>query len=211
MTFYQIFLFSLLGAVFGLFMWGKLRHDLVAVLALLAATLAGQVTMSGTFAGFASPATVTVALVLIVSRGLVNSGAVNIIARRLLPSLESPTAHVGALAGVAGALSSFMNNVGALALLMPAALQSAAKATRSPSVLLMPLAFGSILGGLVTLIGTPPNIIIASIREQMTEQPFTMFDFTPVGGSIAVTGIAFVGLIGWRLIPHDQSSRTTAN
>jgi len=79
MTFYQIFLFSLLGAVFGLFMWGKLRHDLVAVLALLAATLAGQVTMSGTFAGFASPATVTVALVLIVSRGLVNSGAVNII------------------------------------------------------------------------------------------------------------------------------------
>ena len=104
-----------------------------------------------------------------------------------------------------------MNNVGALALLMPAALQSAAKATRSPSVLLMPLAFGSILGGLVTLIGTPPNIIIASIREQMTGQPFTMFDFTPVGGSIAVTGIAFVGLIGWRLIPHDQSSRTTAN
>ena len=203
MTFYQIFLFSLLGAVFGLFMWGKLRHDLVAVLALLAATLAGQVTMSGTFAGFASPATVTVALVLIVSRGLVNSGAVNIIARRLFPPLESPTAHVGALAGVPGALSSFMNNVDALALLMPAA--------RSPSVLLMPLAFGSILGGLVTLIGTPPNIIIASIREQMTGQPFTMFDFTPVGGSIAVTGIAFVGLIGWRLIPHDQSSRTTAN
>ena len=201
----------MLGAVFGLFMWGKLRHDLVAVLALLAATLAGQVSMSGAFAGFASPATVTVALVLIVSRGLVNSGAVNIIARHLLPPLESPTAHVGALAGVAGALSSFMNNVGALALLMPAALQSAAKATRSPSVLLMPLAFGSILGGLVTLIGTPPNIIIASIREQMTGQPFTMFDFTPVGGAIAVTGIAFVALIGWRLIPHDQSSRTTAN
>jgi di/tricarboxylate transporter len=210
-TFDQVFLLALLGVVFGLFMWGKLRHDLVAILALLAATLAGQVSMTGAFAGFASPATVTVALVLIVSRGLVNSGAVNIIARRLLPPLESPTAHVGALSGVAGALSSFMNNVGALAMLMPAALQSAAKAARSPSVLLMPLAFGSILGGLVTLIGTPPNIIIASIREQMTGQPFSMFDFTPVGGAIALTGIAFVALIGWRLIPHDQSSRTTAS
>ncbi len=210
MTFDQIFLLSLLGVIFGLFLWGKLRHDLVAIVALLAATLAGQVSMSGAFAGFASPATVTVALVLIVSRGLVNSGAVNIIARRLLPPLGSPTAHVGAISGVAGALSSFMNNVGALALLMPAALQSAAKAARSPSVLLMPLAFGSILGGLVTLIGTPPNIIIASIREQMTGQPFTMFDFTPVGGAIAVTGIAFVALIGWRLIPHDPKGRTTA-
>ena len=118
---------------------------------------------------------------------------------------------MGAVTGVAGALSAFMNNVGALALLMPAALQSAAKAARSPSVLLMPLAFGSILGGLVTLIGTPPNIIIASIREQMTGQPFTMFDFSPVGGAVAVTGIAFVALIGWRLIPHDLTSRTTAS
>lgn len=211
MTFDQIFLLSLLAAVFGLFLWGKLRHDLVAVLALLAATLAGQVSMSGAFAGFASPATVTVALVLIVSRGLVNSGAVNIIARRLLPPLESPTAHVGALSGVAGALSSFMNNVGALAMLMPAALQSAAKAARSPSVLLMPLAFGSILGGMVTLIGTPPNIIIASIREQMTGEPFAMFDFTPVGGVIALTGIAFVALIGWRLVPQGSENRTTAS
>ncbi|MDA1326686.1 MAG: SLC13 family permease [Proteobacteria bacterium] len=211
MTFDQILMLCLLGVVLGLFIWGKLRHDVVAILALLGATLAGHVSMSGAFAGFANPATVTVALVLIVSRGLVNSGAVNIIARRLLPPLKSPTAHVGAVTGVAGALSAFMNNVGALALLMPAALQSAAKAARSPSVLLMPLAFGSILGGLVTLIGTPPNIIIASIREQMTGQPFTMFDFSPVGGAVAVTGIAFVALIGWRLIPHDLTSRTTAS
>ena len=211
MTIDQIFLLSLLGVVFGLFVWGRLRYDLVAVLALLAATLAGQVSMASAFAGFASPATVTVALVLIVSRGLVNSGAVNIIARRLLPPIESPTAHVGALSSVAGALSSFMNNVGALALLMPAALQSAAKAARSPSLLLMPLAFGSLLGGLVTLIGTPPNIIIASIREEMTGVPFAMFDFTPVGGAIAVTGIAFVALVGWRLIPNAPDSRTTAS
>lgn len=210
MTFDQIFLLALLAAVFGLFMWGKLRHDVVALLALLAATVAGQIAAADAFMGFASPATVTVALVLVVSRGLVNSGAVNLIARHFLPPVESPTAHVGILSSVAGALSSFMNNVGALALLMPATLQSAAKAQRSPSVLLMPLAFGSILGGLVTLIGTPPNIIIASIREQMTGQPFTMFDFAPVGGAIAVTGIAFVALVGWRLIPHDSNNRTTA-
>ena len=211
MTFDQIFLLSLLAAVFGLFMWGKLRHDIVALLALLAATVAGQIKMGDAFMGFASPATVTVALVLVVSRGLVNSGAVNMMARQFLPPVQSPTAHVGILSSVAGAMSSFMNNVGALALLMPATLQSAAKAERSPSVLLMPLAFGSILGGLVTLIGTPPNIIIASIREQMTGQPFTMFDFTPVGGAIAVAGIAFVALVGWRLIPHDLSGRTTAS
>jgi len=211
MSFDQIYLLCLLAVVLGLFMWGRIRYDIVAMLALLAAILAGQVPMANAFAGFASPATVTVALVLIVSRGLVNSGAVNIVARRLLPPLKSPTAHVGALAGTAGALSSFMNNVGALALLMPAALQSAAKAARSPSILLMPLAFGSILGGLTTLIGTPPNIIIASIREQMTGQPFAMFDFTPVGGAVAVAGIAFVALIGWRLIPQDPASRTTAS
>lgn len=208
MTFDQYFMLFLLAAVFGLFMWGRLRHDIVAILALLAATVAGQISTTDAFLGFASPATVTVALVLVVSRGLVNSGAVNLIARQFIPPVRSPTAHVGILSSLAGALSSFMNNVGALALLMPATLQSAAKAERSPSVLLMPLAFGSILGGLVTLIGTPPNIIIASIREQMTGQPFSMFDFTPVGGVIAVTGIAFVALIGWRLIPHN---RTTAS
>jgi di/tricarboxylate transporter len=211
MTFDQVFLLSLLAAIFGLFMWGKLRHDIVAILALLSATVAGQISMADSFMGFASPATVTVALVLVVSRGLVNSGAVNLIARQFIPPVESPTAHVGILSSVAGAMSSFMNNVGALALLMPAALQSATKAKRSPSVLLMPLAFGSILGGLVTLIGTPPNIIIASIREQMTGEAFSMFDFTPVGGAIAVTGIAFVALVGWRLIPHDSENRTTAS
>lgn len=211
MTFDQVFLLSLLAAVFALFIWGKLRHDIVAIMALLAATVAGQISMGGAFMGFASPATVTVALVLVVSRGLVNSGAVNLIARQFIPPVESATAHVGILSSLAGALSSFMNNVGALALLMPATLQSAAKAKRSPSVLLMPLAFGSILGGLVTLIGTPPNIIIASIREQMTGQAFSMFDFTPVGGVIAVTGIAFVALVGWRLIPHDSDGRTTAS
>jgi len=210
MTFEQAFILGLLVAVFGLFVWGRLRHDVVAILALLAAAAAGTVPATEVFAGFASPATVTVALVLVASRGLVNSGAIGLITRHL-PTMERPASHVGLLASIGGALSSIMNNVGALALLMPAALQSAAHVGRSPSVVLMPLAFGSILGGLVTLIGTPPNIIIASIREEITGTPFSMFDYTPVGGVIALAGIAFVTLIGWRLIPRAHEARTTAD
>ncbi|MEE8443941.1 MAG: SLC13 family permease [Alphaproteobacteria bacterium] len=210
MTFAQIFVLGLLVAVFGLFVWGRLRHDVVAILALLAATAAGTVPAGEMFAGFASPATVTVALVLVASRGLVNSGAVDLITRHL-PTPAPPTAHVGLMSSIGGALSSFMNNVGALALLMPAALQSAARVGRSPAVLLMPLAFGSILGGMVTLIGTPPNIIIASFRQELTGTPFSMFDYSPVGGVIALMGIAYIALVGWRLIPRSGEARTTAD
>jgi di/tricarboxylate transporter len=211
MTFDQIFLLCVLVAVLGLFIWGRLRHDIVAMLALLATAVGGQIQPQDVFSGFASAATVTVALVLIASRGLVNSGAVNMIARNVLPPVESTTVHVGLLSGVAGALSGFMNNVGALALLMPAALQSAKQAKRPASLLLMPLAFGSILGGLVTLIGTPPNIIIAAIRGETTGHPFTMFDFAPVGGAIAIAGILFVAVVGWRLIPSGRAETPSSD
>ena len=211
MTFDQIFLLCVLFGVLCLFVWGKLRHDIVAMLALLAIAVGGQIEPQDAFSGFASAATVTVALVLVASRGLMNSGAVNMIARNILPPVSSTTAHVGLLSGVAGILSGFMNNVGALALLMPAALQSARQAKRPASLLLMPLAFGSILGGLVTLIGTPPNIIIATIRGGTTGRPFTMFDFAPVGGAIAVAGIAFVALLGWRLIPAGRTETPSSD
>ncbi len=204
MTFDQIFLLGILAGVLGLFVWGKLRHDIVAMLGLLAAALGGQVQAQDVFSGFANAATVTVALVLVASRGLVNSGAVNMITRNLLPQVDSTTVHVGLLSGLGGALSSFMNNVGALAMLMPAAIQSARQANRPVSLLLMPLAYGSILGGLVTLIGTPPNIIIASLRKDVAGEPFGMFDFSPVGGVIALAGIVFVALVGWRLIPRGR-------
>jgi len=204
MTFDQIFLLGILAGILALFVWGKLRHDIVAMLGLLAAALGGQVETQNVFSGFASAATVTVALVLVASRGLVNSGAVNMIARNLLPPVKTTTAHVGLLSGVGGALSGFMNNVGALAMLMPAAIQSAKQTNRPASLLLMPLAYGSILGGLVTLIGTPPNIIIAAIREDVAGVPFSMFDFSPVGGAVALAGIAFVALVGWRLIPKGR-------
>ena len=206
----QIFLLGLLGAAMVLFWWGRWRHDVVAVSALLVAAVAGSVPYGDVFSGFGHPAVVTVALVLVISRGLQNSGAVDVVARRVLPPVASPSRHVGLIAGVSGALSSVMNNVGALVLLMPATLKSAAKAKHSPAIVLMPLAFGSILGGLITLIGTPPNIIIASFRREATGTAFGMFDFAPVGGIVAIAGIAFVTLVGWRLIPEARRANLSA-
>ncbi|TVR82786.1 MAG: SLC13 family permease [Rhodospirillales bacterium] len=207
MTPQQIFLLGLLGCVLALFAWGRWRYDIIAFAALMAATLGGTVPFEEVFSGFGHPATVTVALVLVVSAGLRNAGAVDLVARYVLPPVKAPTRQIGLLASVGGALSTFMNNVGALALLMPAALQVAARAGHSPAIILMPLSFGCILGGLVTLIGTPPNIIIATFRGQATGTPFTMFDFSPVGGILALAGIAFVALIGWRLIPRARAAR----
>jgi di/tricarboxylate transporter len=211
MTYQQLFLLALLAVVLVLFVWERVRYDVVAFGALLAATLAGTVPYTEMFSGFGHPATVTVALVLIISRGLQNSGAVDLIARYLLPPVASPSRHVGILTSVAGALSTMMNNVGALALLMPAAIRSAVKAKRSPAAVLMPLAFGSLLGGLVTLIGTPPNIIVASFREEAVGEAFGMFDFTPVGGPVAVVGIVFIALVGWRLIPEQRRARLSSS
>jgi len=206
----QYFLMGLLVVVLIFFIWGRWRYDVVAFSALVVAMLAGVIDPGRAFSGFGHPATVTVAMVLIIGRGLQNSGAVNLIARHLLPPLRSTEGHIGILSSVAGALSAVMNNVGALALLMPAALQSAARAKRSAAVILMPLSFGSILGGLVTLIGTPPNIIIASFRGDVSGTPFSMFDFAPVGGSIAVAGIIFIAAFGWRLIPKQKKKQITA-
>ena len=203
----QIFLLALLVAVLVLFVWGPWRYDVIAILALLAATLAGTVPFADAFAGFGHPATVTVAAVLVISRGLQNTGAVDLIARHMLPPIASVPRHIGLLSSVAGALSAVMNNVGALALLMPAVLRSAAEIKRSPAIVLMPLSFGSILGGLVTLIGTPPNIIVAAFRGDVTGTPFAMFDFSPVGGAVAVAGIAFIALFGWRLIPEPRRAK----
>ncbi len=208
MTQDQILLFSLFGIVFALLIWGKWRYDLVAFVALIIALVLGLVPTSLAFSGFGHPATVIIALVLIVSRGLVNSGAVDLITRKLTALDLKLSSHIMAMSGLGAVFSAFMNNVAALALLMPVDLQAAAKEKRSPRITLMPLAFATILGGLVTLIGTPPNIIIASYREQALGEPFTMFDFAPVGIVCAVIGILFIAVIGWRLIPGAKDSKS---
>ncbi len=205
MTMDQIILFSLFGAVFGLLIWGRFRYDLVAFSALLLGVVLGVVPTSEAFSGFGHPATLIVALVLIVSAGLVRSGAVFLITRTLVDSGRSLGGHITLMGGIGGVLSAFMNNVAALALLMPVDIQTARKAGRSVRLSLMPLSFCTILGGMVTLIGTPPNIIIAAIREESLGEPFRMFDFAPVGGVTALAGLLFVALIGWRLIPKGET------
>jgi len=197
----QVILFCLLGIVFGLLVWGKIRYDLVAFGALVTAIVIGVVPQENAFAGFGHHATVIIALVLIVSRGLSNSGAIELIAKRIISGGRSLFTHISVMSGVSAVLSAVMNNVAALALLMPIDMQAAKKAKRSVALTLMPLSFASILGGMITLIGTPPNIIIASFREQAVGEPFGMFDFSPVGAVTALVGVIFIVAVGWRLIP----------
>ena len=204
----QVIIMAVLVAAMGLFLWGRWRHDLVAMAALLACVLAGVVPANDAFSGFGHPAVITVACVLVIGYGLQISGAVEGLTKRLLPTSAGPTLSIMALIGLAAVLSGFMNNVGALALLMPVAIQIAGKQNLAPGKVLMPLAFGSILGGMTTLIGTPPNLIVSGYRETMGEGGFAMFDFAPVGVSVAVVGVLFVGLIGWRLVPVRKGAQT---
>jgi len=201
----QVLFFAILAATILMFVWGRWRHDMVALGSLLACVAAGLVPAAEAFAGFGHPAVITVACVLVLSRGLQNSGAVDVLAQRVLPSSTGPTVAIAALTGLAAVLSAFMNNVGALALLLPVALQMAAKQKLPPGKVLMPLAFGSILGGTMTMIGTPPNLIVAGFRAEATDVgAFTMFDFTPVGVMIAAAGIVFVALTSRWLVPTRE-------
>ena len=210
MTADQITLFALLFVVFVFLVWGRWRYDVVAFLALLVAVVAGLIPTGEAFLGFGHPATVIIAMVLIVSRGLSNSGAIDLLASYVIDASRKLGAHIAIVSGLAAALSAVMNNVAALALLMPVDLRAAAKAKRSPALTLMPLSFASILGGMITLIGTPPNIIIAEFRNQKLGAPFGMFDFAPVGLACAVVGVLFIAGFGWRLIPKARREHDTA-
>jgi di/tricarboxylate transporter len=202
----QSVLFGLLFFVFVFLIWGRWRYDLVAFVALLIALLTGIVPKEQAFSGFGHPATVIIALVLVISRGLSNSGAIEMVARYVVDSTRKLSTHITIMSGLAASLSALMNNVAALALLMPVDMQAAKKAGRSPSLSLMPLSFASILGGMITLIGTPPNIVVAEFRGQALGEPYKMFDFAPVGLACAVVGVAYVALIGWRLLPSARKS-----
>jgi Di- and tricarboxylate transporters len=197
----QWIVFTVLFVTLAAFIWNRLRFDVVAMLALLAVAIAGLVPVDSVFSGFGHPAVITVAAVLVISQGLVNGGVVDQVARLLARAGNNAMIQVLTLTLVVAVCSAFINNVGALALLMPVAIWMSREAGRSPSLLLMPLAFGSLLGGTITLIGTPPNIIIASYREAGA---FGLFDFAPVGLAITLAGIVFIGLIGWRLTPKRE-------
>ena len=207
LTIDQIVLFLLIVGVFALLLWGRVRYDIVAFAALIITIITGVIPVEQAFAGFGHPATVIIALVLVVSRGLSNSGAVEFIARFVVSGSRTITMHIGLMSGVGAALSALMNNVAALALLMPVDGEAAKRADRSPALTLMPLSFATILGGMVTLIGTPPNIVVATFRNDALGEPFRMFDFAAVGGVVAIVGVVFVALFGWRLLPVELVKR----
>jgi di/tricarboxylate transporter len=201
MTLDQALILGILVAMVAMFLMGRWRHDMVALGALLACVLTGLVPPSGAFAGFGHPAVITVACVLVLSHALQVSGAVDVVVKRVLPSDAGPMVTIAALTAIGALLSGFMNNVGALALLMPVALQVAARQSLPPGQVLMPLAFGSILGGMTTMVGTPPNLIVSGFRASAGMSSFTMFDYTPVGIAVAGAGIVFIALFGRYLVP----------
>ncbi len=204
MTSQQTIVFATLAVTLVLFIRGTWRYDLVALMALLVLSVLGIVPASDAFLGFGHPAVITVAAVLVISAALRNAGVVDLLGKGLSSVGDRPGVQVFVLTALVAVCSAFMNNVGALAILMPVAIHMARSSGRSPSYLLMPLAFGSLLGGLTTLIGTPPNIIIATFREGAIGRPFAMFDFAWVGVGAALAGVLFIGLVGWRLIPKRK-------
>ncbi len=202
----QTLLVAIFCLLFSLLLWGKFRYDLVAFSTLIISVAIGVVPYNNAFDGFAHPATIIVALVLVVSKGLINSGAIFFIGQKISAFGKNLWGHISIIGFIGAILSAFMNNVAALALLMPIDINKARASNWPPRKTLMPLSFATILGGMATLIGTPPNIIISSIRYEHTGEPFKMFDFFPVGGITAIIGLAFVALIGWRLIPKTSQN-----
>ena len=202
----QTLIIGIFVVLFVLLVWGRIRYDLVAFAALVLAAILGLVPTKDVFSGFGHSAVAIIALVLIVSRALVGSGAIELLAARLLDSDRPLPFHIAVMAVVGAGLSAVINNVAALALLMPLDIDTATKAKRAVSLSLMPLSFATILGGMITLIGTPPNNVIAAYREDALGESFGMFDFAPVGLTVALVGIAFVSLVGWRFLPKREGS-----
>ena len=205
MTAPQMLVLAIMIGTMALFLWGRFRHDIVALMALMACVIGGVVPAADAFAGFGHPAVITVACVLVLSQGLQYSGTVDWLARIMLPGKAGRLTTMSALMGLGALLSGFMNNVGAMALLMPIAVRVAGRLDLAPGQVLMPLAFGTILGGMTTLIGTPPNLIVSGFRAEAGGSAFAMFDFAPVGVAVALAGVLFIALFGWRLVPARKS------
>lgn len=191
-----------------LFIWGKLRYDLVAILALLASVAAGTVSPKSAFSGFSDDIVIIVASALVVSAAVARSGVIEGVIERATSGMTHVRSQLTLLVASVTFLSALVKNIGALAILMPSAFRMAKRSDASPSVFLMPMAFGSLLGGLITLVGTSPNIIVSRVREEMTGQPFGMFDYTPVGLGLAIMGIVFLRF-GYRLLPRDRRAAPT--
>jgi di/tricarboxylate transporter len=209
LTLPQALSFGLIAGIVALFIWNRFRFDLVALLGLLVAVAIGVVPVEKAFDGFSDQVVVIVASALVISAGVGKSTVIGRLVRKAEPHLTTTTRQVAALTFATTVLSAFMKNIGALAILLPIAIQMARRSKTSVSMLLMPMAFGSLIGGLVTLIGTSPNILVARVRAELTGAPFEMFDFAPVGIGIAVCGFLFL-TVGWRLLPRNRTPPASA-
>ena len=210
MNFDQIVISAILVIALILFAWGRWRYDLVAMFCLIISVLLGVVPEKEAFLGFGHPAVVTVAAVLILSQGLQNAGVVGLITEQMRRVKFSSIGLLASITVIVTILSAFMNNVGALALMLPITMVAAKEYDIPPARLLMPLAFGSILGGLTTLIGTPPNIIIAAYRAEVHGEEYGMFDFSSVGVPVAIVGVIFIVFFGWKLIPKGRMTKNAS-
>jgi di/tricarboxylate transporter len=206
MTFEQGLAFAIIGATIALLVWDRIRYDIVAALALLATIACGLVPAKEAFNGFSDQIVIIVASALVVSAAVGRSGVVEWMIAPVVPWMTTTGAQIVVLVTTVAFLSAFMKNIGALAIFIPIAMQIARRTDVPVSRLLMPMSFGSLLGGLMTLIGTSPNIIVSRVRSEITGTPFAMFDFFPVGIGLTIVGIAFL-MIGWRLLPRTGRSR----
>nr|WP_314527526.1 SLC13 family permease [uncultured Brevundimonas sp.] len=210
MTLQQGLAFGLIALTIGAFVWGRFRFDLVAVVALVAGLAVGVIPAEAAFDGFKNDVTVIIACALIVSAAFARSGIVELAMRRVLPLLKTERSQVPVLTTAVTVLSMATKNVGALAIMMPVALQVARRTGSAPSRLLMPMAFGAMAGGMVTLVGTAPNIIVSEVRQQIVGEPFAMYDFAPVGLAITAMALAFLA-VGYRILPKDRRGATQMN
>lgn len=196
----QIFAFAILAGLIVLFIWDRIRYDLVALLGLLASILCGIVPAKQAFSGFSDEAVIIIASALVISRGVSGSGIAEELVRRAAPYLRTTGSQVALFAGAVGLMSTILKNIGSLAMMLPLALHTARRTETSPSQILMPMSFASLIGGIVTLVGTSPNILVSRMRLELLGKPYGMFDFAPVGLAILVAGMAFL-TVGWRLLP----------
>jgi di/tricarboxylate transporter len=209
-TLQQGLAFGLVGGAIVAFVWGRFRYDLVALAALAAGLAMGIIPASAAFDGFANDVTVIIACALVVSAAFARSGVIEMAMRGVLPRLRTERSQVPVLTGAVTLLSMATKNVGALAIMMPVALQVARRTGSAPSRLLMPMAFGAMAGGMVTLVGTAPNIIVAEVRQEMLGRPFAMFDYAPVGLGLTALALVFLAF-AYRILPKDRQGAAMMN
>lgn len=208
MTAEQLLSFLVIGVMMVFFIWDRFRYDIIACSALMLAVAVGIVPFDNAFDGFSDDIVIIVGSALIVSAGVARSGIVDAAIQRFLPDLQSVRAQLALLVVTVTVLSAFIKNIGALAIMIPVAFQFARRSKVQPSVFLMPMAFGSLIGGLMTQVGTSPNVVVSRMREELTGESFSMFDFTPVGGSLAFVGAVFL-LFAYRLVPERKSQQVS--